>query len=82
MRTADGRGLQQVLEAIQVAGSLPLEQPGHQRLQDSGRAEQAALHHLGEPAAGRAARLHQPRAVQLLLPVVGAPLQQAPGLDR
>ena len=60
---------------------LPLEQPGHHRLQDPRRAEQAALRHLGEAAAGRADRLHQAGAFQLLLPVVGPPPESVSGLD-
>jgi hypothetical protein len=78
---ADGRDLQQVLEPTQVGGGPPSEQPGHQRSKRLQRAEQATLHHLIEPAAGRAGRLNQAGASQLLLPIPGLPLEQAPRLD-
>jgi hypothetical protein len=77
----DRRRLQQVFEASEVGGGLPLEQPRHQRLQGSQPTEQVDLDHLGEAAAWRAGRLDQPRSSQLLLPIVGMPVEQAAGLD-
>jgi hypothetical protein len=66
---------------MQVGATLPPEWPGDQRPTRPQPTEHAALDHLGAPAAGPAGRRHQPRARQLFLPVVGWPLQQAPGLD-